>query len=595
MKFRLLFSLAFCVLAFNAFAQITSIGIIGSATPTGWDSDTDMTKVNDSTWTITINLTAGNACKFRADDAWTINWGSTDFPFGTGTQGGADIPVPVTAAYTVTFNSNSGAYEFSVNSPIGVIGDATPKGWGEDTNLFQDSLDANKFYHVLNLKKGEAKFRFNDDWARNWGATGFPSGTATQDGPNIPIPSAGRYRIDFDTLTGVYAFTLIPEYKLISVIGDATAGGWSNDTPLKQDDENPSLWVGNVDLTVGSLKFRADSAWTFNWGGTTFPSGTAVPNGDNIPVGTAGRYQARIDVKKLEYDFLVIRPYQTMGIIGSANPGGFDNPTPMTEDPNQEGLWKARVVLKDGDLIFKADDDLWSAGDFPTGVAELDGAPIPIPAGEYKIEFDQITGAYSFELLVIYTTVGLIGPATPIGTWDTDVDMTKDPNDEMFWFIPNITLNENECKFRAEDNWSVNWGAATEGTAQEEPSGIATQDGKNFKVKAGVYGITLRAVKNEGEYMFGAPLSSPELIKRTSMKLSPNPTKNVLNIELIEPSLGGDVVLNIFNSQGVRVYANNINIQEYATIQLGDLAPGVYWLHMTNGKYFAGKQFIVSE
>ncbi len=595
MKFRLLFLLAFCALAFNAFAQITSVGIIGSATPTGWDSDTDMTQVNDSIWTISINLTGGNACKFRANDAWDTNWGSTDFPFGTGTQGGADIPVPVSAAYSVTFNSNSGAYEFSVNSPIGIIGNATPKGWDEDTNLFQDSLDANKFYHVLNLKLGEAKFRFNDNWDRNWGSTDFPTGIGTQNGANIPITSAGRYRIDFDTLTGAYAFTLIPEYTLISVIGDATPGGWDNDTPLSQDNANPDLWVGNVDLTVGSLKFRADSAWTSNWGGTTFPSGTAVPNGpDNIPVGTAGRYQASIDVKKLEYNFLVIRPYQTVGIIGTANPGGFDNPTPMTEDPNQEGLWKARVVLKDGDLIFKADDDLWSFGDFPTGIAELDGAPIPITAGEYKIEFNQITGAYSFELLVIYGTVGLIGPATPLGNWDTDVDMTKDANDEFFWFIPEITLNDTTCKFRAEDAWTVNWGAAST-EVREEPSGIATQDGVDFKVKAGVYGITLRAVKNEGEYMFGAPLSAPVLIKRTSMNLSPNPTKNVLNIELIEPSLGGEVNLTIFNNQGVRVYANTINIQEYATIQLGDMAPGVYWLHMTNGKYFAGKQFIVSE
>lgn len=62
---------------------ITSIGIIGSASPNGWDSDVDMTYVpyNKDTkevngyWEVkNITLSAGKI-KFRANDGWDISWG----------------------------------------------------------------------------------------------------------------------------------------------------------------------------------------------------------------------------------------------------------------------------------------------------------------------------------------------------------------------------------------------------------------------------------------------------------------------------------------------------------------------------------------
>ncbi len=73
---------------------ITTIGIIGSASPKGWDSDVDMTYVpyNAETkelgyWEIKdITLTNGEI-KFRANDAWDISWGGT--PDALTTQGGA--------------------------------------------------------------------------------------------------------------------------------------------------------------------------------------------------------------------------------------------------------------------------------------------------------------------------------------------------------------------------------------------------------------------------------------------------------------------------------------------------------------------------
>lgn len=75
-----------------------AIGIIGSATPSGWDSDTDMTySVENRCWTITTDLTDGEI-KFRANDDWTISWGGT--PEQLTTQNGGNIAVAA-GKYTI--------------------------------------------------------------------------------------------------------------------------------------------------------------------------------------------------------------------------------------------------------------------------------------------------------------------------------------------------------------------------------------------------------------------------------------------------------------------------------------------------------------
>lgn len=52
---------------------IETMGVIGSATPSLWDVDTDMTYDNsDGSWNLTIELTDGEI-KIRANDGWDIN------------------------------------------------------------------------------------------------------------------------------------------------------------------------------------------------------------------------------------------------------------------------------------------------------------------------------------------------------------------------------------------------------------------------------------------------------------------------------------------------------------------------------------------
>jgi hypothetical protein len=73
-------------------ATKTSFGIIGDSTPGGWDNDTDMTfSSTTQEWKITTNLVGGKKIKFRANDAWDINYGDNAPANGFLKLNGADI------------------------------------------------------------------------------------------------------------------------------------------------------------------------------------------------------------------------------------------------------------------------------------------------------------------------------------------------------------------------------------------------------------------------------------------------------------------------------------------------------------------------
>lgn len=571
-----------------AFSQFTSIGIIGSATPGGWDADTPMTDQGEGIWTIELSLIDG-AAKFRADGMWTINWGATDFPGGIGTQDGPDIPV-VAGDYIVTFNSNTGEYFFDVDSDISIIGSATPGGWDNDTKMYRDQEDENKYFIVVNLIAGEMKFRTTGDWDTNWGSPDFPAGVGVQDGANIPVPGALKYRIDFDKSTGEYLFSEIIEFSTIGLIGSATPGGWDTDTPLNRDGGNPDIWRGTVTMTDGEFKFRANNDWAINWGGSDFPVGVAIEGGDNI-VAVAGTYQVSFNTSTLEYSFLEIIPFESIGLVGDATPGGWDVDTPMEQDPNDPAIWRVRVVLTDGPAKFRANNEWeydWGSGDFPSGIGVQFGPNIPVVAGEYKVSLNTVTGEYNFEVLVIFGTVGMVGPASPTGSWDIDHDMTKDLVDESFWFVTSVELTTGEMKFRAEDAWTINWGAV------DFPTGVGTQNGPNIPVIGGTYRVELHTVT--GEYAFLEPSSTnTSVLKSDIISIFPNPARDVINLEFKSDIFKGEARINIFSMKGELVYSQTMNLMPVNVIPAQNLPAGTYILQIASDKYVVGKQVIIAK
>jgi hypothetical protein len=84
-------------------------GIIGSATPTGWDNDTLLDyNATTNTYSRIINLVPGEF-KFRLNGDWGTNYGDNGNNL-TLDAGGANIPVAASGTYYLTVNFNTLVY-----------------------------------------------------------------------------------------------------------------------------------------------------------------------------------------------------------------------------------------------------------------------------------------------------------------------------------------------------------------------------------------------------------------------------------------------------------------------------------------------------
>jgi glycosidase len=391
----------------------------------------------------------------------------------------------------------------NIYQTVGIIGSATPQGWNASTPMvLANSADPHQWTLSLQLTQGEAKFRANDNWSVNWGGPAFPSGTAFQDGPNIPIPSSGYYTVSFNDVTGAYNFQALnsPVYPTVGLIGSATPQGWNASTAMTKDSVDPHRWSLTITLISGEAKFRANDSWDVNWGNNAFPGGIAFQNGANIPI-PAGEYLVTFNDATREYFFKNLNPvtYSTVGIIGSATSQGWNGSTPMKLlSPSDPNSWILTTYLQTGELKFRANnswDVNWGGSDFPAGNGVPNGPNIQIPESSYyTIRFNDNTAAYSFTKItpVTYSTIGIIGTATSSG-WDASTPMVQE-GDGHTWTLTNAKLFSGEAKFRADNSWTVNWGSPN------FPSGTGTQDGPNIPVPAGFYNVTFNDVT--GEYNF---------------------------------------------------------------------------------------------
>ncbi len=91
----------------------TEWGLIGSATPDGWNSDQNMTyDPVANKWTITLNLVAGEI-KFRANDSWDVNLGDDGLNKSL-EYNGANIPISDPGNYTIDLVLNKAIYTYTI-------------------------------------------------------------------------------------------------------------------------------------------------------------------------------------------------------------------------------------------------------------------------------------------------------------------------------------------------------------------------------------------------------------------------------------------------------------------------------------------------
>ncbi len=224
---------------------------------------------------------ASNQWKFATMNDWSgPNYGA-GATAGTLDPNGGNITSPA-GYYKLNVNAAANPITYTAVATVwGVIGDATPGGWNDETALtYNANLAA--WTGGIHLTAASFKFRANHDWNYNYGST---AGNATLDagGSNIAVTTAGDYAFTLD-LSHPNAYTY--SANMWGVIGDATPGGWNSDQNMTWDATNKVFTV-TLNMVVGAFKFRANDAWTINYGGdiTGLTSG-----GANIPISVAGNY-----------------------------------------------------------------------------------------------------------------------------------------------------------------------------------------------------------------------------------------------------------------------------------------------------------------
>jgi hypothetical protein len=175
---------------------------------------------------------------------------------------------------------------------------------------------------------------------------------------------------------------------------------------------------------------------------------------------------------------------------------GVNNSWGAVEQPlfcaNQDGVYVGFFYAQDADwsggkgaFKFTGAFNNWDHGNYGTGTMSEDGligtliddgnsGNILVEPGFYRAKVNMV--AMTYELTPIQ--IGIIGPAQA-GGWSDDTDLTYNP--ETFAWEVTIDLVPDEFKFRANDDWAINWGGSADNL---------TQDGSNLKInEAGTYFI----------------------------------------------------------------------------------------------------------
>jgi hypothetical protein len=294
-----------------AFTLIETIGVIGTATPGGWGSSTALTyNDTDKTWSADIDLTGG-ALKFRANDAWTINYGPADGNALVGTlvfddPGAVNIQDAGNYTINVDFSkTKSPGYIYSITKNLGgppstlwLPGEY--QGWNPSTAPTIKSVTANAYegYVYISAATGY-KFTSAPDWDHiNYGDAGTP-GVLTTDGlaNGMGLSEAGYYKFNVNVSALTYTAVLI---NTMGMIGTATPGSWDSSTAMTYDIAN-DVWKGTVNLVPGALKFRANNEWTINYGPADAGSLTGTLIFDDpgaINITEAGNYTVTVDFSR---------------------------------------------------------------------------------------------------------------------------------------------------------------------------------------------------------------------------------------------------------------------------------------------------------
>lgn len=586
MKHKLLFLLLFAGFLLSH-AQITSVAIVGEAAG-GWPGSPEnpgptdvnqMTSIDGENWTLnglTLNTAVSDGgIKFRANNAWEINWGADSFPNGIGTQGGANIAC-YAGTFDVSFNSTTGAYSFIGGTPppvVKLIGTAVDNSLGLILSTNNGIL-----YTITNLSliNGNAQFEIDN---QVFGEDTFPTGTLTGASNNIPVIAADYSSISVNIETGAYSFVFAPIIgnSYVTMTGSSVGDSSANITMTTNDGVNHIF--NNLSTTQGDLLFNINTDIIETYGNSNFPTGVATLNGDAIQV-PAGTWTVNFNSVSKTYSFTGNPEIPSIAIVGSGaggwpgdpnNPGPYDVNQMSTEDGITYTIYALEVT--EGEVKFRQNNEWtlnWGDLSFPSGIGMQGGSNILIAtAGTYTVTFNRLTGEYDFSTP---TTIAIVG--TGAGGWPTgdpgEIDANRlETTDGINFRLNNFTLTDGEVKFRQNNSWDVFWG----GTSLE---GTLILNGPSIPTSAGVYTVSMNRVT--GDYSL-----SSGIFTKSSFIVYPNPAQNNLNIA---SELNTAIVsIEVFDTLGKKVIAVKPNSTSIR-LDLSAINSGLYFVKIATATGF---------
>ena len=146
-------------------------------------------------------------------------------------------------------------------------------------------------------------------------------------------------------------------------------------------------------------------------------------------------------------------------------------------------------------------DDQWGMGD--GGFVKNDGGSgnLTVDAdGYYRILLNTATDELVIEPITdpvgVYQMIAMPGAYQDWNTGENVMNMMSTNVENHDWYLMNVTYDDTELKFAADNAWDVNWGAG------DFPYGIGVGNGPNIPVKAGTYNVFFNDIL--GTYNFVA-------------------------------------------------------------------------------------------
>jgi hypothetical protein len=208
----------------------------------------------------------------------------------------------------------------------------------------------------------------------------------------------------------VAKFNSTSTLQQISLVGTATDANNFTTNHIMSTTNGEFYTINSIFLSAagaspsepGKVRFKSITNPNNNWGGDGFSSGVGYQNGPDITVDVSGYYSVYFNLATGDYFFsLNSSNLPTISLIGTSNGTGWGPITLETTDGKSYS--KNYVPLENGEAKFYKDYELqfwdpYDLGDtqFPSGIATHGGGNIPIPAGQYNIEFYRPTGEYHF-------------------------------------------------------------------------------------------------------------------------------------------------------------------------------------------------------